>query len=126
MEKQRRKLNLVKARRRVRMRSALLLTLWGTMVTVLWRAMRASTLAYLPDGTALLMDTLACALAWLLPAALGLLLIDGDQRRLLPARALTAEQTWRLALIGVLCAAPLTLLGDMLAALGGAQGGQNA
>ena len=61
------------ARRRVKMRSALLLTLWGAMVTVLWQALRASALAYLPDGTALLLDTLACALAWLMPAALGLL-----------------------------------------------------
>lgn len=109
------------ARRRVKMRSALLLTLWGAMVTMLWQALRSSALAYLPDGAALALDALASALAWLLPAALGLLLIDGDQRRLVPARALTAEQTWRLALSGALCAAPMTLIGDVLAAFTGAQ-----
>ena len=114
------------ARRRVKMRSALLLTLWGAMVTMLWQALRASALASLPDGAALLLDMLATALAWLLPAALGLLLIDGNQRRLLPSCALTAEQTWRLALCGALCAAPMTLPGDMLAALAGAQGGGSA
>lgn len=114
------------ARRRVKMRSALLLTLWGAMVTMLWRALRASVLAHLPDGAALALDALATALAWLLPAALGLRVIDGDQRRLVPARALTGEQTWRLALAGVLCAAPMTLLGDMLAAFGGAQSAAGA
>ena len=114
------------ARRRVKMRSALLLTLWGAMVTMLWQALRSSLLAQLPDAAALALDTLASALAWLLPAALGLLLVDGDQRRLVPARALTAEQTWRLALAGVLCAAPVTLLVNVLAALAGMQSAGSA
>ena len=114
------------ARRRVKMRSALLLTLWGAMVAAFWQALRATALAHLPDAAALVLDMLAAALAWLLPAALGLLFVDGDQRRLLPARALTAEQTWRLALCGVLCVAPMTLLGDVLAAFSGVLGGGNA
>ena len=114
------------ARRRVKMRSALLLTLWGAMVTMLWQALRASVLAHLPDGAALMLDVLASILAWLLPAGLGLMMIDGNQLRLLPSRALTAEQTWRLALCGALCVAPMTLSGDMLAAFTGAQGGASA
>lgn len=114
------------ARRRVKMRSALLLTLWGAMVTMLWQALRASVLARLPDGAALALDALASALAWLLPAGLGLMMIDGNQLRLLPSCALTAEQTWLLALSGALCVAPMTLSGDMLSALVGAQGGASA
>lgn len=113
-------------RRRVRTRTALLLTLWGALGTVLWQALRATSLSALPAGAALLLDGLVCALAWLLPAALGLLVLDGDQRRLLPMRALTTEQTGHLLLVGALAVAPVTLLGDLLAALGGAQAGAGA
>ena len=108
-------------RRRVKVRSALLLTLWGAMVTALWQALRASSLAQLPAGAALALDVLAGVAAWLLPALAGLFMLDGDQRRLLPMRALTAEQTARLLLTGALCVAPLTLLGDVLSAIAGAQ-----
>ena len=65
----------------------------------------------------MLADALVTVAAFALPAALGLLVLDGDQRRLVPMAALSPEQLFALAMTGVLAVAPLTLLHDMLGML---------
>ena len=50
-------------------------------------------------------------------AYLGLCQMDGDQRRILPLFVLTRGQIFWLSLLGVLLAAPMTLMGDTLEAL---------
>lgn len=50
-------------------------------------------------------------------AALGLCVLDGDQRKILPRAALSPAQTLWLTLTGVLLAAPMTLGVDVLEAL---------
>lgn len=105
------------ARRRVKARSALLLTLLSALLVILWQALRATALSGLNGVFSVLADALVTLAAFALPAALGLLVLDGDQRRLVPLDALSAEQLFSLAMTGVLAVAPLTLLHDMLGTL---------
>lgn len=65
----------------------------------------------------MLADALVTVAAFALPAAMGLLVLDGDQRRLVPLGALSAEQILALTMTGALAVAPLTLLHDMLGML---------
>ena len=65
----------------------------------------------------MLADALVTVAAFALPAALGLLVLDGDQRRLVPLGALSAEQILALTMTGALAVAPLTLLHDVLGML---------
>ena len=76
------------ARRRVKARSALLLTLLAALLVFLWRALRATALSGLDGPLSVLAEALVTMAAFALPAALGLLVLDGDQRRLIPMAAL--------------------------------------
>lgn len=105
------------ARRRVKARSALLLTLLSALLVFLWRALRATAFSGLDGVAAMLADALVTVAAFALPAAMGLLVLDGDQRRLVPLGALSAEQILALTMTGALAVAPLTLLHDMLGML---------
>ena len=120
MEKQIKKLNLVKARRRVRMRSALLLTLGACFAMALYRVL--STLSSMKDiwptrVPGVLLEAAVSLLVFGGAAALGLCVLDGDQRKILPRAALSPAQTLWLTLTGVLLAAPMTLGVDVLEAL---------
>ena len=120
MEKQIKKLNLVKARRRVRMRSALLLTLGVCFAMVLYRVL--STLSSMKGiwptrVPGVLLEAAVSLLVFGGAAALGLCVLDGDQRKILPRAALSPAQTLWLTLTGVLLAAPMTLGVDVLEAL---------
>ena len=120
MEKQRRKLNLVKARRRVRMRSALLLTLGAFALTALVRGLLSlPALAAGPRGTATLLETACTALAFGGGAYLGLCVLDGDHRSIVPMRRLSRAQMRWLALLGVLAVCPMALISDLTDALRG-------
>lgn len=120
MEKQIKKLNLVKARRRVRMRSALLLTLGVCFAMVLYRVL--STLSSMKGiwptrVPGVLLEAAVSLLVFGGAAALGLCVLDGDQRKILPRAALSPAQTLWLTLTGVLLTAPMTLGVDVLEAL---------
>ena len=120
MEKQIKKLNLVKARRRVRMRSALLLTLGACFAMALYRVL--STLSSMKGiwptrVPGVLLEAAVSLLVFGGAAALGLCVLDGDQRKILPRAALSPAQTLWLTLTGVLLAAPMTLGVDVLEAL---------
>ena len=120
MEKQRRKLNLVKARRRVRMRSALLLTLGAFALTALVRGLLSlPALAAVPRGTATLLETACTVLAFGGGAYLGLCVLDGDHRSIVPMRRLSRAQMRWLALLGVLAVCPMALISDLTDALRG-------
>lgn len=120
MEKQRRKLNLVKARRRVRMRSALLLTLGAFALTALVRGLLSlPALAAVPRGTATLLETACTVLAFGGGAYLGLCVLDGDHRSIVPMRRLSRAQMRWLALLGVLAVCPMALVSDLTDALRG-------
>lgn len=120
MEKQIKKLNLVKARRRVRMRSALLLTLGVCFAMALYRVL--STLSSMKGiwptrVPGVLLEAAVSLLVFGGAAALGLCVLDGDQRKILPRAALSPAQTLWLTLTGVLLTAPMTLGVDVLEAL---------
>ena len=120
MEKQRRKLNLVKARRRVRMRSALLLTLGAFALTALMRGLLSlPALAAVPRGAATLLETACTVLAFGGGAYLGLCVLDGDHRSIVPMRRLSRAQMRWLALLGVLAVCPMALISDLTDALRG-------
>lgn len=120
MEKQRRKLNLGKARRRVRMRSALLLTLGAFALTALVRGLLSlPALAAVPRGTATLLETACTVLAFGGGAYLGLCVLDGDHRSIVPMRRLSRAQMRWLALLGVLAVCPMALISDLTDALRG-------
>ena len=120
MEKQRRKLNLVKARRRVRMRSALLLTLGAFALTALVRGLLSlPALAAVPRGTATLLETACTVLAFGGGAYLGVCVLDGDHRSIVPMRRLSRAQMRWLALLGVLAVCPMALISDLTDALRG-------
>ena len=125
MEKQRRKLNLVKARRRVRMRSALLLTLGICCVMKGYRFFLTLNCAgaYDPDHLfGWILETLMTVAFFGGGSYLGLCVLDGDQRKILPRAALSPAQMLWLTLTGVLLAAPMTLGVDVLEALFARQG----
>ena len=120
MEKQRRKLNLVKARRRVRMRSTLLLTLGAFALTALVRGLLSlPALAAVPRGAATLLETACTVLAFGGGAYLGLCVLDGDHRSIVPMRRLSRAQMRWLALLGVLAVCPMALISDLTDALRG-------
>lgn len=120
MEKQIKKLNLVKARRRVRMRSALLLTLGAFALTALVRGLLSlPALAAVPRGAATLLETACTVLAFGGGAYLGLCVLDGDHRSIVPMRRLSRAQMRWLALLGVLAVCPMALISDLTDALRG-------
>lgn len=101
------------ARRRVRTGSALFLCAFSLAGLMLTRLVAAR------PGSPAWLGTLGTLLFIALPAFLGLLVIDGDQTHLIPARALSGGQALWLGLTGVLAVCPMSLLADVLAALAG-------
>lgn len=112
---QKNKLNISKARRRVQTRSALLLTLGASVLCALCRWVSP----VLPQGAALLFEMLCTALAFGGAAYLGLCVLDGDHRRILPMRKLRREQILFLSLTGVFAVCPASLAADLMDALFG-------
>jgi len=107
MSIQRNKLNIVKARRRVRMRSALLLTLGAGAVVLALR------FAHLGGRLGMWADMLSTLVCFGGGAYLGLCVLDGDHRKIVPLRALSRAQILWLSLLGVLAVAPMTLAHDL-------------
>ena len=100
-----------KARRRVRTRAALFLTIVSftglISLGILRLTVQMSVLSSVALGAA---GTLVC---FLLPALAGLFLIDGDQSAMLPMRSLSAQHRLFLSLTGVLLVCPMSLLAEM-------------
>ena len=117
MEKQIKKLNLVKARRRVRMRSALLLTLGVCFAMALYRVLSSMGIIRPAHVLGVLLEALVSLLVFGGASFLGLCVLDGDQRKILPRGTLSRAQTLWLTLTGVLLAAPMTLGVHVLEAL---------
>ena len=114
------KLNMGKARRRVRLRSALLLSVLACMVSLLFSAAMGLGGAGMPPFARLVLETAVTVVAFGMTAYLGLCVMDGDQRKILPLLTLTRGQIFWLTALGALLTAPMTLLGDVLDALTGA------
>ena len=100
-----------RARRRVRTRVALFLSLASLaglyLIRLLGAALHAAGLSAVALSTA---GTLLC---FLLPALAGLFLIDGDQSAMLPMRSLSAQHVLFLSLTGALLVCPMSLLAEM-------------
>ena len=112
-----RKLNIGKARRRVQIRSALLLTLGVFAAMTLLRLAQPA----LPAGLRMLFEMLLTLLAFGGGAYLGLCVLDGDHRRIVPVRRLSRAQTLWLALLGACAVCPMALAADLIDALFGVQ-----
>lgn len=111
-----------RARRRVRMRSALLLMLGACFLAIVTRTtLSLNGLTWLPQGWSALIELLVTLLAFGGGAYLGLCILDGDQRHLVPARRLSREQTLDFVLLGVLAVCPVTLLHEIMMALRGSR-----
>jgi len=114
---QRKQLNIMKARRRVRLRSALLLSVLACAVSLFFSAaMRLSGAAMAPAAR-LLLEAMVTVVAFGMTAYLGLCVLDGNQKKIVPLCQLTRGQIFWLSFLGVLLAAPMTLAGDLLSAL---------
>ena len=100
-----------RARRRVRTRVALCLSLASlaglVLIRLLGTALRVSGLSAVALSTA---GTLLC---FLLPALAGLFLLDGDQHQMLALRALSAQHVLCLAAAGALFVGPAALLAEL-------------
>lgn len=107
--------HITKARRRVQMRSALVLILGAAAVCALGRVGGA----WLGAGAALVLQALCTLLAFGGAAYLGLCVLDGDHRHILPMRHLSREQILYLSLTGVLFVCPAALAADLTDALFG-------
>lgn len=99
------------------MRSALLLTLGACLVVCLLRSLR---LAMVVPSLGW-METLATLVCFGGGAYLGLCVLDGDHRRIVPMKALSQAQILWVVLLGVLFVAPMTLVQDMVCKLMGLQ-----
>ena len=109
---------LTGARRRVRTRSALLLSVGVCLGMVLYRLLAAA--GGLPSGSQLLrlaVELAAAALVFGGASYLGLRVLDGDQRKILPRAALSRAQVLWCSLLGALAVAPMTLGADVLRSL---------
>lgn len=105
-----------KARRRVNMRSALFLLMIAFGVLLL----RGSIQMMLPgmgQGLSVALSMLASVAGFGVPAYMGLCLVDGDQRRIVPVHALSRSHILHLTLLGVLFVCPASLAADMLTAV---------
>lgn len=115
----RNKLNIMKARRRARLRSALLLSVLAAAVSMLFGVV--VSLSPMAQGAQLALETMVTVVAFGMTAYLGLCVLDGDQRKIVQLYQLTRVQTLWLALLGVLLVAPATLISDLIDALLGAE-----
>lgn len=105
------KLHKNKARRRVNMRSALLLTLSVCFLMGNYRLFASlNGSAWLTGGTlGLLIEAAFSVLVFGGAAYLGLCVLDGDQTKIIPRAALSRPQILWLALAGAALIAPVTL-----------------
>ena len=106
---------IFKARRRVQMRSALVLTFGAAVLCALGRLAGGLPAA----GAGLALGALCTQLAFGGAAYLGLCVLDGDHRHILPMRHLSREQLLFLSLTGVLAVCPAALAADLSDALFG-------
>lgn len=107
------------------MRSALLLTTGVCFAMALYRVLNSlnSTGFIWPTRVlGVLLEALVSLLVFGGAAVLGLCVLDGDQRKILPRGMLSRAQTLWLTLTGALLAAPMTLGVDVLEALLGWHG----
>lgn len=102
-----------KARRRVHIRSALLLTLCACFLVTAGRIVLLLVPALIRPVPELLLTLLAFGGS----AYLGLFVIDGDQRRILPLVRQSRRQILLYVLLGAACVFPMTLLSDLWRAL---------
>ena len=119
MNIQKKKLNITKARRRVQIRSALLLTLGACCLVSLLRIALAGVV--LPYALRFLLETLVTLLAFGGGAYLGLCVLDGDHRKIVPLRLLSRAQMLWFSLLGMLAVCPMALASDLPGALVGGQ-----
>lgn len=118
MSIQRSKLNIGRARRRVQIRSALLLTLASCVVVTLAR-MLPGLFGEMPYALRWLLECAATLVAFGGGAYLGLCRLDGDHRKLVPMRRLSRAQMLWLSMLGVLAVGPALLAHEMIMALQG-------
>ena len=114
MSIQRKKLNIGKARRRVQTRSALLLTAGSCVLVSFVRLLLAADIPYILRW---LLEMLTTLTVFGGGAYLGLCVLDGDHRKIVPLKRLSRGQIRWLILLGVLATAPLALARDLIAAL---------
>ena len=114
---QRNQLNIMRARRRVRLRSALLLSVLACAVSLLFGQAMSLSGASLAPFARWLLEALVTVIAFGMTAYLGLCVLDGDQKKTLPLYQLTRGQIFWLSLLGMLLVAPMTLMGDLLEGL---------
>lgn len=107
-----------RARRRVRMRTALLLTLWTFSVTAVSRLVPA-ILPGMPAAVLALLGMLFSIAGFGTAAYLGLYVLDGRHEELIPRRVLGPAQMMWYALLGVLMTAPASLCQDVLLSIFG-------
>ncbi len=114
------KRHIAKARRRVRMRSALLLTLGVTFVMMNYRVlMSLNSMASWRSIFGNVEEAALCALCFGGASYLGLCVLDGDHRKILPMRRLSRAQVRYLCLTGALLICPVTLMTDVIDTLCG-------
>lgn len=107
-----------RARRRVRMRTALLLTLWAFFVTAVSRLVPV-ILPGMSAAVLALLGMLFSAAGFGAAAYLGLYVLDGRHEELIPRRVLSPAQVMWYALLGVLMTAPASLCQDVLLSIFG-------
>lgn len=115
------------ARRRVRTRSALLLSA-GVCLAMAWYRLLATlnSMGWLWNTRlpGLTVELAVTVLVFGSASHLGLCVLDGDQRKILPRAALSRAQALWLSLLGALAVSPMTLGADVLRSL--AYGGSTA
>ena len=115
MNIQKSKLNIGKARRRVQIRSALLLTLGVCFVMSMLRGLWGTNLpAAIGVRIVYVLEMLLSLACFGGGAYLGLCVLDGDHRKLVPMRKLSRAQILWLSLLGVLAVAPVSLADDLM------------
>lgn len=102
------------ARRRVRTRSALLLSAGVCLAMALYRLPATLNGGFRTQPFGLVLELAATALVFGGASHLGLRVLDGDQRKILPRAALSRAQVLWLSLLGALAVAPMTLGADVL------------
>lgn len=104
----------IRARRRVRLRSALLLVLAADLLMMAARLFTSRNSAGAWIFTrGVIMEALVSLLAFGGGSYLGLYVLDGDHRRMVPRRNLSQAQMLWLALLGAALIFPVTLLSDL-------------
>ncbi|MBQ8617434.1 MAG: CPBP family intramembrane metalloprotease [Clostridia bacterium] len=114
---QRNKLNIGKARRRVQIRSALLLTLGACLIVSFVRLLVSGF--SMPYAMRWLLESGTVLLAFGGGAYLGLCVLDGNHRKIVPLRKLSRGQILWLSLLGVLFVCPASLASELFGALAG-------